>query len=288
MRSRDLDFRPVWILACLLAAGAPTAGRCWAAPAPGEDREAVLLMEADCPVYSFVLLFRARHGIDVVYEEPAAVAEDGADKEGLPLQRAGCYEISGCVVVEAGGSKPAAEPALSILLGVRYRVAGATGQPQDPASAIRAALAAWEAAGGTVRFELIENGAAYHLVPRAVRSAGGGWIKVSALLDTPVELARKSRTVFDTVSMILGKLEQATGQKIEWGNAAINWVEQTSVELGGRPESARELLDGAVAAGRWTWELLYDKRRKAYDFHMAPLGAPKPAPAAEECPHPPP
>src|SRR6202023_2620577 len=264
MRSRDLDFRPVWILACLLAAGAPTAGRCWAAPAPGEDREAVLLMEADCPVYSFVLLFRARHGIDVVYEEPAAVAEDGADKEGLPLQRAGCYEISGCVVVEAGGSKPAAEPALSILLGVRYR-----------------------AAGGTVRFELIENGAAYHLVPRAVRSAGGGWIKVSALLDTPVELARKSRTVFDTVSMILGKLEQATGQKIEWGNAAINWVEQTSVELGGRPESARELLDGAVAAGRWTWELLYDKRRKAYDFHMAPLGAPKPAPAPAECPHPP-
>jgi hypothetical protein len=68
-----------------------------------------------------------------------------------------------------------------------------------------------------------------------------------------------------------------------WPLAGPPWAAfRLSNGLSRKRKRGIELLDAALAAQRWTWELLYNKRRKAYDFHMAPLCAPRPAPAAEE------
>jgi hypothetical protein len=256
MRFRDLDFRPMWILPLALLAGVLTAGQCRAATAPGDAREATIVMEADNPLYSFVRQFRERHGISVTYEEPAVAPG-----------------VGGRAAAASGGGTGEAGAALS----VRYQVSTASGKPEDPAGAIREALATHQAAGGAVRFEVVEDGTAYHVIPVEMRAAGGRWVKVAPLLDTPLELARESRFVDNTVLEILAKLERATGQKVVWGYAPTNWVARTSVELGGdRPETARQLLAGALAGGRWTWELLYDQRLKVYSLGVHALGTPRP------------
>jgi hypothetical protein len=267
MRIRDLDFRPMLTLPLLLVGDGSMAGRCWAAPGAVDARSATIVMEPDRPLYSFARQFRERHGISVTYEEPAGAAtESGAASAGRDA-------AAGSSGAGAKGGEPAANAAG---LSVSYQVSIASGQPENPAGAIRDALAAYHAAGATVRFELLEDGAAYHIVPLEMRGAGEIWFKVAPVLGTRVELARARRSVSDTVFLILGKVEQATGEKIVWGYAPLNWAAQTRIELGGRQETARELLDDALAGAHWTWELIYGPWLKAYFLSVEPVGAPGP------------
>jgi hypothetical protein len=265
MRLRDLDFRLIWTLPLLVLAGdGSMAGRCWAAAGAGEAGSATIVMAADRPLYSFARQFRQRHGISVTYEEPPGDASGG-----------GVAGAGGDAGGTAAGARRGDVAASSAGLSVTYQVSAAGGRPENPAGVIRDALAVYHAAGATVRFELLEDGAGYHILPIERRSAAGTWLKVAPVLGTRIELARETRPVSDTVLLILGKVKQATGEEIVWGYAPVNWAERTRVELGGHPqETARQLLDDALASSPWTWELLYDARLKAYVLSVEPVGPP--------------
>jgi hypothetical protein len=93
------------------------------------------------------------HEINVTYEDPmdTAAVGDAAGADGT---------AGGSAPATAGGAAVSA-----IWLSISYRVSAASGQPEDPAGVIRNALAAYHAAGATVHFKLLEDGAVYHIVP---------------------------------------------------------------------------------------------------------------------------
>jgi hypothetical protein len=261
VRHPGLARRATWtlpLLLLLLAIAGAIPGRCWAAPAAADGlRPATIIMEEDRPLASFARQFRERHGIGVTYEDPLGDAAEG--------------DAAGAGIGAPAAARGAAVNA--IWLSVSYRVSAASGQVEDPAGVIREALAAYHAAGATIHFKLLEKGAIYHIVPFERLDSSGAWVQVTPALDTHVDLARAVRLVFDTVFQILGQVEQATGVKVIWGYAPLNWVLSTRVELGGSPATARELLDGVLAGAPWTWDLLYSTRLKTYVLSVWPLSA---------------
>jgi hypothetical protein len=126
-----LALRAMWTLPLvLLAALGAMAGRDWTALAAADDSHiATILMEVDRPLGSFARQFRERHGISVTYEDP--------------LDDAAAWDVSGAGADgSAGGGAPAAaggDAVKAIWLSVSYRVSVASGQPEDPAGAIREA-----------------------------------------------------------------------------------------------------------------------------------------------------
>jgi hypothetical protein len=243
MKTRDLRIR-TWALLGLLSGVLP--GMAWAAADVTESRAETISVTADRPLYAFSLELNKRHPVAVTYEEPAPAAEN-AGKRATP----------GALVV-------------------RYQVAAATGMPEDVAGLLEDAIAAHDTAGGDVRFKMNENDGTYHIVPAAVRNARGRWVKIVPLLDTPVTLAAQEWQADDVLLAIRDALQREAGAKVLLAEVPINWASRTKVQLSGQQESARELLDEALAGGRFTWQLLYDRKLKAYVLRIQPLAAVEP------------
>jgi hypothetical protein len=68
-------------------------------------------------------------------------------------------------------------------------------------------------------------------------------------------------------------LARDAGAKVVLAEVPINWASQTKVRVGGRTESARELLGEALASRPFTWQLLYDPKLAAYVLRIQPLAA---------------
>ncbi len=121
---------------------------------------------------------------------------------------------------------------------------------------------------------MTEDHGVYHLVPSAMRNAKGKWVRIVPLLDTPIALPEGERPVDEVLLAIRDALQRDTGAKVILGEVPINRVSRTKVRLGGGTESARELLDEALAGGQLTWQLLYDAKLKSYVLRIQPLAAP--------------
>lgn len=217
-----------------------------AADVAGSRTETIRVEAADRPLYAFSLELQKRLPVAVTYEEPAATEASAAPGLGDRRAAAGTMEFT-------------------------YQVSTATGLPADVAGMLENAIADHEAAGSQVRFKVIQGGqGAYHLVPVAARNARGKWVKVTPLLDTPVTLTAAERPVDDVLRAIRDALIRSSGVNFLLGEVPVNWASSTQVKLGGRPESARDLLGEALAGGHFTWQLLYDARLKSYVLRIQP------------------
>lgn len=230
----------------LLLLGGLLPGASWAADVAKSRTETIRVEAADRPLYSFSLELQKRLPVAVTYEEPATAEAPGA------MGRTGTRAPAGT-------------------LEVTYQVVASTGMPADTASVLENAIADHEAAGSRVRFKVIQGSQGiYHVVPVAARNAKGRWVKVRPLLDTPVELTAAERPVGDALLAIRDALIRDTGVNVVLGEVPVNWASNTNVTLGGKPESARELLGEALAGGHFTWQLLYDAKLKSYVLRIQP------------------
>jgi len=236
-----------WPLFLLLVAVLPV-------PAGGaESQFETIRVTADRPLYSFSLELQKRSPIAVTYEEPAPDVAPFA----------------------AAAREPAGSPSSPASLIVRYRVSAATGMPEDPAALLEEAITAHQSAGSSVRFKLIEDEKMYHIVPMEARNLQGRWVKIVPLFDARITLPEAEREVGQTLIAIREALHQATGQEILLGEVPVNWVTSHYVRLGGKAQTVRQLLDEALAGGRFTWQLLYDARLRGYVLRIQPLAAPR-------------
>lgn len=211
----------------------------WAAEVPKSRTETIRVEASDRPLYSFSLELQKRLPVAVTYEEPAT-AEAPVAKGRVGAPAAGTLEVT-------------------------YQLVAATGMPANTASVLENAVADLEASGSRVRFKVVQGGQEiYHVVPVAVRNAEGKWVKVTPILDTPIALTAAERPVDEVLLAIRDELIRITGANVVLGEVPVNWASNTKVQLGGKAQSARDLLGEALAGGHFTWQLLYDARLKAY------------------------
>lgn len=94
---------------------------------------------------------------------------------------------------------------------------------------------------------------------------------VRPLMDTPISLARESRSLGDTVSLLLSRLSEATGKKVVLMSYPNNEFRTAMVIVGGKPLSARELLQEALIKSRrpFQYELSFDPDVPAYILNVS-------------------
>jgi hypothetical protein len=86
------------------------------------------------------------------------------------------------------------------------------------------------------------------IVGTEVRDSTGALQELPPLLDTPLTLARATRSVYETIKSILGALQSATGKQVLFGAESGNLFRMTHVTMGGESLPARELLKQALAS----------------------------------------
>jgi hypothetical protein len=251
MNSRVLRIR-AWALLVALSGTLPgiAAVAAVAADDGAESRTERIRVTAERPLYAFSLELAKRHPVAVTYEEAPAPASSTAGTAGSAGKRA----TPGTLVVEV-------------------RVLAATGKPEDLGAVLADAIAAQDSAGGDLRFRVLEDRGTFHIVPDGVRDAGGKWVKVVPVLDTPITLPAEERPVAGVLAAIRDALARDAGAKVVLAEVPVNWAIQTKVQLSGRTESARELLGEALASRPFTWQLLYDPKLEAYVLRIQPLAA---------------
>ena len=108
------------------------------------------------------------------------------------------------------------------------------------------------------------------IVGIAIRDDSGHLQPVTPILDSPLTLPKATRSVEDTIALIITTLQVTSGTKIIQATAGTLFS-QTPVTLGGRSAPARDLLRQALdATGRpLEYSLFYNADRTEYQLTIA-------------------
>ncbi|GAB3307706.1 hypothetical protein GCM10027451_15970 [Geodermatophilus aquaeductus] len=117
---------------------------------------------------------------------------------------------------------------------------------------------AHERAGNAGKFSVVVVGARVDLVPRAYRSAAGGLVEWTPLLDTVVTLPRGRMNGLQFIERLTTALHADRGHVVQIGTVPVNLLAQDSAADSEGPTEARRLL--GVRLGRLarhlSWQLL--------------------------------
>ncbi len=124
------------------------------------------------------------------------------------------------------------------------------------------------------RFELRRGKQeAFFVVGAEARDERGQISHQRVLLDVPITLATRRRTVSDTVNLIFRKIAEHRRMAISVGVSPRNLLDHTNVTVGGTKVSARDLLLQTLTSTHRNlyWRLLFDPNSKGYflDIHLA-------------------
>lgn len=97
--------------------------------------------------------------------------------------------------------------------------------------------------------------------------------KELGVLDTPISLARSTRTLKDTIDAILGEVTAKRGIAIILGSYPLDIVNKSYVKIAGDNVSARDLVRNSLnATGRaMRWFLLYDPTFNRFVLNIRPV-----------------
>jgi hypothetical protein len=129
----------------------------------------------------------------------------------------------------------------------------------------------YQLSGNPGHFAVKQEGAErYAIVGVGVRNSAGEDKAVPPLLDTPVTLMKQSRTVLDTVKLVLRQVSASRRVQIIFATAPMALLIHTKTEIGGTNISARELLSTSLTATKkpLVWRLLYDADYHAYFLNL--------------------
>jgi hypothetical protein len=127
--------------------------------------------------------------------------------------------------------------------------------------------------GNPGRFMLTKDAPGrYSVVGISAKDKDGNENVVTPILDTPVAISTRERTVADAVQSILKAVSDKSGQKIELGSGPVNMLFQSTIRLSSNEKPARALLAEAASATRFplVWRLLYDADAHCYFLNLEP------------------
>lgn len=137
---------------------------------------------------------------------------------------------------------------------------------------LRAVVSDYNKSAGPGTFRVIkQSDGSYAVVGVTTRDDSGKVVGAPPLLDLPISIPPASRTVADTLRLIVAVLSGKTGTPIVMGTMPSNLIHQLRVHVGGAGVPARSLLLKTVAETRrkLVWTLLYDPQFQRYVLNMA-------------------
>jgi hypothetical protein len=110
------------------------------------------------------------------------------------------------------------------------------------------------------------------VVGTAVKDESGSLKEISPLLDTPLTIPKGTRSLNDTIDLILTALRSATGKEVLLAVASNSLFATTQAAVGGDTASARELLRQALAATKrpLQYDLFFNPDVPIYILNVSP------------------
>lgn len=124
------------------------------------------------------------------------------------------------------------------------------------------------------RFELRKTAqGGYAVVGTAAYDEKGKILQRLPLLDSPITVPAKERTITDTIALICQEAGAVSQSPVNIGVAPTGFLDHASVTVGGNNVRARDLLLQTLMATHRSlyWRLLFDPNSKSYylDIHAA-------------------
>jgi hypothetical protein len=136
---------------------------------------------------------------------------------------------------------------------------------------LRLIVDAYNQSSNPGRFEVrrtIEGG--FHVVGTSARNKANIMSPLPPLLDTPVTIAARQRTIADTINLLCRVLAVQKHTSVSVGLLPRALMAYTTVKIGGAKVPARELLIQSLAATRRNvyWCLFFDPTSKGYVLNL--------------------
>ena len=124
----------------------------------------------------------------------------------------------------------------------------------------------YQVSGYVGEFSLIQNGSAFHIVPKASKNASGFFEDRRSLLDYRVTFDNRRRTALEMLEALTLSISQASSRRTVVGTIPQNVLRQTFVQDGAGNESARAVLVRTLAAThrQLSWQLLCDPNQPPF------------------------
>ncbi|MFY9741770.1 MAG: hypothetical protein WA252_01620 [Candidatus Sulfotelmatobacter sp.] len=215
-----------------------------------ETTEAVhITANSPRPLLQALDALRHKYGWVVSYEDPAYTSSlDVVEGRDGPSH----------LLLPAGGSFNVEFPSRSLLEDQTLRlIVGAYNQSSNPS-----------------RFELRRSSEGdFYVVGTSARNRTKTTSPQHSLLDTPVTVASRDRTIADTINLLCHELEGQNHVPVSVGILPRALVAYTTVKIGASEVPAREILIRSLKAARRSlyWCLFFDPASKGYvlNIHIA-------------------
>jgi hypothetical protein len=140
----------------------------------------------------------------------------------------------------------------------------------DEEKTLRAVVDQYNQSKNPGRFELRRADGNFYVVGIAARDDRGALATQSVLLDFPITISSKERTVEETVNEICSELSAHAHTAIAIGVVPTSLLEHNKVTVGGTKVPARELLLQSVTGTHHAlyWRLLFDPNSNAYTLDL--------------------
>ncbi len=141
-------------------------------------------------------------------------------------------------------------------------------------------IVAQAVAAGAGNFRVYHNGQFSHLVPVSVRKVSGEMEKVTSICDVKVSLPQATRTLWDSVGLILSEVSHTSNIPVTLGMFPTNLFLQRRYQTEAQDENACDVLDRVLEDPNvhrneigaplihLAWVMLYDVAGKTYYFSV--------------------
>jgi len=137
----------------------------------------------------------------------------------------------------------------------------------DEEKTLRLVVDAYNQSKNPGRFEVRHGApAGFYIVGTAAHDEKGAISQQKVLLDFPVTLPTRERTIVETIDLICQQIAAQSHTAVTLGIFPRTFLSHTPVKVGGTKVPARELLLQSLAAAHHTlyWRLLFDPGSKGY------------------------
>lgn len=138
--------------------------------------------------------------------------------------------------------------------------------PLEEEGVLRKLVADYNHSGNPGKFTVRkETDSRFAVVGEYIRNDAGQDVRIAPLLDTPLSIPVQTRSVYQTLDLILTKVSSATGSKVGLCTGGMN-PDKPLVAVGGDGVPARTLLLKALEPYRTIviWHMRYSPPRKDY------------------------